>query len=202
MPTQPEADGLLRLPSALAERLTLIGELLHQGREADILLVCDAEGTQLVAKVYRSGVRVAPEVWEKLRGLDARHVVRVHETGRSDGRDFELLEYLEGGSLEAFMSAARATTPGPRMTQIVRQLAEAVEHLHGAGIVHSDLKPSNVLLRSRNPLDLVLTDFGVSKSLDATSRFTQRVFGTVSYCSPEYLFGAQVSAPQDWWALG
>ncbi|MFJ1546088.1 serine/threonine-protein kinase [Streptomyces sp. NPDC088246] len=202
VPAQSAADGLLRLPSALAKRLTVVGELPHQGHEADILLVRDAEGTQLVAKVYRSGVRVAPEVWEKLCGLDARHVVRVHETGHSDGRDFELLEYLEGGSLEAFVSPAQAALPGRQLTRIVRQLAEAVEHLHSAGIVHSDLKPSNVLVRSRDPLDLVLADFGVSKSLDATSRFTQRVFGTVSYCSPEYLFGAQVSAPQDWWAVG
>ncbi|MEU4065434.1 protein kinase [Streptomyces wedmorensis] len=198
----PGSDGLLRLPSALAERLTVVGELPHQGREADILLVRDADGVQLVAKVYRSGVRVAPTVWEKLRNLDARHVVRVLETGHSDGRDFELLEYIEGGSLEALVSPASAAAPERQMTRIVGQLAEAVEHLHGAGIVHSDLKPSNVLVRSRDPLDLVLTDFGVSKSLDATSRFTQRVFGTVSYCSPEYLFGAQVSAPQDWWAVG
>lgn len=197
-----ETGGLLRLPAALAARLTVMRELPHQGREADILLVSDAESTQLVAKVHRSGVRVAAEVWEKLCELDTRHVVRVLETGHSDGRDFELLEYIEGGSLEDVMSPARVPVPGRQMTHIVRQLAEAVEHLHGAGIVHSDLKLSNVLVRSRDPIDLVLTDFGVSKSLEATSRFTQRVFGTVSYCSPEYLFGAQVSAPQDWWAVG
>ncbi|MGW2928318.1 protein kinase domain-containing protein [Streptomyces fungicidicus] len=201
-PARSEPGGLLRLPSALAERFFVVGELPHQGHEADILLVSDAEGTQLVAKVYRSGVRVTPEVWEKLRELDTCCVVRVLETGHSDGRDFELLEYIEGGSLEDVMSNARAPMSGRQVTRIVRQLAEAVEHLHGAGIVHSDLKPSNVLVRSRDPLDLVLTDFGVSKSLEATSRFTQRVFGTVSYCAPEYLFGAQVSAPQDWWAVG
>lgn len=199
IPAAPEPRGLLRLPSALADRFSVVSELPHQGREADVLRVSDESGHDLVAKVYRSGVRVASGVWDRLRSLESRHVVRMVEAGHSDGRDFELLEYVSGGSLEKPAGAELSDLP---VTDAVRQVAEALTHLHGAGIVHGDLKPSNILLRSSDPLDLALADFGVSKSLDVTSRFTQRVFGTVAYCSPEYLLGAQVSAPQDWWALG
>lgn len=193
--------ALLRLPAALAERFVVVGELPHQGREADVLLVRDAAGGEFVAKVYRSGVRVAPEVWERLRGLDTRHVVRVIETGFSDGRDFEVSEYLSSGSLEDLVGAGAVMSPAA-LSGVVSQLTEAVAQLHGAGIVHGDLKPSNVLLRRREPLELALADFGVSKSLDETSRFTQRVFGTLAYAAPEYLFGAEVSGSQDWWAVG
>ncbi|WP_416520565.1 serine/threonine-protein kinase [Streptomyces achromogenes] len=185
----------------LAERFVVVRELPHQGREADVLLVRDAAGDEFVAKVYRSGVRVAPDVWERLRELDTSHVVRVVETGFSDGRDFEVSEYLSEGSLEDLVGAGTVLSPAV-LSGLVAQLTEAVEHLHGAGIVHGDLKPSNVLLRRREPLELALADFGVSKSLDATSRFTQRVFGTLAYSAPEYLFGAQVSGSQDWWAVG
>lgn len=195
------SGALLRLPSALAGRFVVVGELPHQGREADVLLVRDAAGGEFVAKVYRSGVRVMPGVWERLRGLDTRHVVRVVETGFSDGRDFEVSEYLPGGSLED-LARAGAVVPPAVLAGVVSQLTEAVAHLHGAGIVHGDLKPSNVLLRRRDPLELALADFGVSRSLDATSRFTQRVFGTLAYSAPEYLFSAEVSGSQDWWAVG
>ncbi|MCX5208762.1 protein kinase [Kitasatospora sp. NBC_00240] len=191
--------ALLRLPSALAGRFVVVGELPHQGREADVLLVRDAAGVEFVAKVYRSGIRVMPEVWERLRGLDTSHVVEVVETGFSDGRDFEVSEYLASGSLESLVGAV--VSPAV-LSEVVSQLTEAVAHLHEAGIVHGDLKPSNVLVRRRDPLELALADFGVSKSLDATSRFTQRVFGTLAYSAPEYLFSAEVSGSQDWWAVG
>lgn len=193
--------ALLRLPSALAERFVVVGELPHQGREADVLLVRDAAGGEFVAKVYRSGVRVMPEVWERLRGLDTSRVVRVVETGFSDGRDFEVAEYIPGGSLEDLVGVGAVVSPAV-LARVVAQLTEAVAQLHGAGIVHGDLKPSNVLLRRREPLELALADFGVSKSLDTTSRFTQRVFGTLAYSAPEYLFSAEVSGSQDWWAVG
>ncbi|MBD0693101.1 hypothetical protein BG452_12315 [Streptomyces sp. CBMA123] len=166
-----------------------------------MLLVRDAAGGEFVAKVYRSGIRVMPEVWERLRGLDTSHVVRVVETGFSDGRDFELSEYLPGGSLEDLVKAGTVVSPAV-LSGVVSQLTAAVAQLHDAGIVHGDLKPSNVLLRRREPLELALADFGVSKSLDATSRFTQRVFGTLAYSAPEYLFSAEVSGSQDWWAVG
>ncbi|WP_282692088.1 serine/threonine-protein kinase [Streptomyces sp. CC208A] len=196
-----DAPTLLRLPSALVERFVAVRELPHQGREADVLLVRDAEGDEFVAKVYRSGVRVAPGVWERLRGLDTGHVARLIETGFSDGRDYEVSEYLPRGSLEGLTGAGTAVPPAV-LTSVVSQLTEAVAQLHGAGIVHGDLKPSNVLLRRREPLELALADFGVSKSLDATSRFTRRVFGTLAYSAPEYVFGAEVSGSQDWWSVG
>ncbi|WP_051731703.1 protein kinase domain-containing protein [Kitasatospora phosalacinea] len=192
---------LLRLPSALAGRYSVVGELPHQGHEADVLLIRDGSGAGFVAKVYRSGIRVMPEVWERLRGLDTDRVLRAVETGFSDGRDYEVSEYLAAGSLED-LARAGTVLPPPVLTEVVSQLTEALAHLHGAGVVHGDLKPSNVLLRGRDPLELVLADFGVSKSLDATSRFTQRVFGTLAYSAPEYLFGAEVSASQDWWSVG
>ncbi|CAM5276379.1 hypothetical protein SALBM135S_09629 [Streptomyces alboniger] len=88
--------------------------------------------------------------------------------------------------------------------ETVRQIAEALGALHSVGIIHQDLEePENVLVRSRDPLDLALTDFGVSRVLDQT-RAAAGAAGTLAYLAPELLLssGGQTSRARDWWALG
>jgi eukaryotic-like serine/threonine-protein kinase len=73
--------------------------------------------------------------------------------------------------------------------------------LNQAHITHSDLKPGNILLGTRAPLWLALSDFGLSKYLgDASMRFTRRGH-TIAYAAPES-FSGRFSSAQDWWALG
>jgi len=88
----------------------------------------------------------------------------------------------------------------PRVKEVLKELTEAVEALHEKHILHRDIKPSNILVRSLTPLDLVLTDFGISSvaqvSLHQTS--TNR---TVAYSAPEALTGV-VSKASDWWSVG
>ncbi len=85
---------------------------------------------------------------------------------------------------------------------VTRELADALHVLHQNNLLHLDLKPSNILLRSVHPLDLVLIDFGIATALDAdmSKKFTQ-VRGTPMYQSPESYSGG-MGRPADWWGLG
>jgi hypothetical protein len=183
-------ESLVRLPGALAHRFQVTGELPVQGAESDLLLVRDGSG-EYVVKIYRRGYTADREVWAMLPRLASANIVRILETGHSDGRDYEVLEYLPEGNLRALM------TRPVDIREVVRQLAEGLKSLHDAGIVHRDLKPENVLVRGSQ---LVITDFGLSKVIEQSVVFASSS-RTLAYAAPESLSG-QVSPARDWWSLG
>ncbi|MGI5459536.1 serine/threonine-protein kinase [Streptomyces sp. CA-249302] len=202
-PRAQAAEVLTVLPKQLAFRFRLLSELPAAGAEANLLLVADEDSRQRVVKLYRrTGPQASREVWEQLPRLSHPHVVHILETGQAGQRDYELMEYVHGGNLAQFVGGG---TDGPEtmVTETVRQIASALSALHDVGIIHQDLKPENVLVRSRHPLDLALTDFGVSRVLDQT-RAAATAAGTLAYLAPELLLssGGQTSRARDWWALG
>jgi eukaryotic-like serine/threonine-protein kinase len=201
-----EAEELLTvLPKQLAARFRLLSELPAAGAEANLLLVTDEESRQLVVKLYRrTGEQASRAVWEQIPKLNHPHVVRILDTGQAGQRDYELMEYVQGGNLARFVGRGTGgPEPETMVTETVRQIASALSALHDVGIIHQDLKPENVLVRSRHPLDLALSDFGVSRVLDQT-RAAATAAGTLAYLAPELLLstGGQTSRARDWWALG
>lgn len=194
---------LLQLPSALRSRYRVLEAFEARGAEADILLVepCPHEGkvpAALVAKIYRQGILPSAEVQARIARVDAPHRVTVFETGSSDGRAYEVMEYCTHGSLRQYMG--RQAQPVAFISEVIRELAGALKAVHEASLVHRDLKPENVLLRSEQPLDLVLTDFSTASVMDATQRFTGMA-RTLLYAAPEALSGV-LDAKADYWALG
>ncbi|MEV6544222.1 protein kinase [Streptomyces sp. NPDC051665] len=198
-----QRETLTVLPKQLAARFQLLEELPAAGAEANLLLVADQSSRQLVAKIYRrAGRQASREVWAKIPRLNHRYVVQILETGEAGQRDYELMEYVSGGNLARFVGQ-RTDATDAMVTETVRQIASALSALHEVGIIHQDLKPENVLVRSTDPLDLALTDFGVSRVLDQT-RAAATAAGTLAYLAPELLLssGGQTSRARDWWALG
>lgn len=201
--TAPPEETLTVLPRQLAARFRLLHEIPAAGAEANLLLVADENARELVAKIYRrSGHQASREVWLKVPALNHPHVVRILETGEAGHRDYELMEYVPGGNLARLVGRS-ADAVAAMAAETVRQIASALSALHGVGIVHQDLKPENVLVRSVRPLDLALSDFGVSRVLDQT-RAAATAAGTLAYLAPELLLssGGQTSRARDWWALG
>lgn len=194
----PAASGLLRLPSALRDRYQVRETLPARGAEAEILLVEGADGGTRIAKLYRQGIVPPTEVQQRLARIDPAHRVQVFEAGISDGHAYEVMEYCRHGSLRQHLSP-RPMQPD-FIAEIVRELQVALAAVHAAGVVHRDLKPENVLLRSREPLDLVLTDFSTASAMDATQRFTS-IARTLMYAPPESLSGV-IDAKADYWSLG
>ncbi|MCZ4096920.1 serine/threonine-protein kinase [Streptomyces sp. So13.3] len=205
-PSEPSAEPemLTVLPRQLAARFRLLSELPAAGAEANLMVVADDQGRELVAKIYRrSGQQASRQVWAEIPRLANPYIVRVLETGEAGQRDFELMEYVRGGNLAQFVGHTAVGDPAALVTEMVRQISSALSALHGVGIIHQDLKPENVLVRSRSPLDLALSDFGVSRVLDQT-RAEATAAGTLAYLAPELLLssGGQTSRARDWWALG
>lgn len=185
---------------ALQGRFSVVGELAAQGAEADLLLVTDPAGARFVIKIFRRGIRPDPSVWQAFAALTSPHIVHIVETGHTNGRDYELLEYVPGGNLRELAARSPGALPARSLHETVVQLSDAMQCLHAAGIVHRDLKPENVLVRAVTPLNLAVTDFGLSKTLDQSMVFASSS-RTLAYAAPESLSG-QVSPARDWWSLG
>ena len=128
---------------------------------------------------------------------------RLYETFHSPRRIYLVLELAEGGELLDAI-AARGTYCEADAARCVHQLCEALAYMHGLGVVHSDLKPSNLLLASRDPdAPLKVTDFGLgSVVLGPTTHAALGLVGTPDYMPPEALRGEKHTAAVDMWATG
>ena len=113
-------------------------------------------------------------------------IVAIYDSGRDGDYLFLALEYVDGQDVERVMRS-RGRLPPRRCLQIVRQVAESLEHLHETGIVHRDLKPSNFLIRRDG--SVVLTDLGLARAVEEESSggITRAGYtvGTVDYMPPE-----------------
>ncbi|MDR1965845.1 MAG: protein kinase, partial [Synergistaceae bacterium] len=179
-------------------------QLPTKGAEADIYIVL-ASGAKRVLKLYRHRLEPKLEILNRITEISQKNshcFVTFYETGfdEATGRWYELQEYMPNGSLR---EAAQATKRSEEfISALVPELAEAIHCLHENGIIHCDIKPANVLIRTLDPLDLVLTDFGISSLLasDMSQKMTS-LKGTPMYWAPE-AFSREIGRPCDWWGLG
>src|SRR5204862_416013 len=100
---------------------------------------------------------------EAVARLQHPNIVQIFDIGEADGAPFLALELLEGGSLAE--RARRSPQPPGEAARLVQTLARAVQHAHEQGVVHRDLKPTNVLLTATGTLKV--SDFGLAKRLHA-----------------------------------
>ncbi len=111
------------------------------------------------------------------------------------------MEYVAGGTLRDCLRSRQ--TPGIDAAEVVaiaRSLLDALAYVHDAGIIHGDLKPSNILLRG--PTEIVLCDFGVAEFAAAATAADDRPAGTPLYLAPEQFHGAPPSPRTDLYAVG
>ncbi|GAA1181709.1 hypothetical protein GCM10009584_24820 [Ornithinimicrobium humiphilum] len=134
--------------------------------------------------------------------LASEHVVRVYDAFVHDGSPWIVMEHVRGPSLSALIEGGR-TLPVRQVARIGAQVATALAAAHGAGIVHRDVKPGNVLLTDETGRAAKLTDFGIARAEDDHQLTrTGMVSGTAAYFSPELARGEEPSTASDAWALG
>jgi eukaryotic-like serine/threonine-protein kinase len=137
--------------------------------------------------------------YEIAERIDNPDVVRIHDLGVSDEHAWLVMEYFPLGDLRQRMRAGIAPREALRVAALI---ALALATIHGAGVLHRDLKPGNVMLREDGSIGLI--DFGLSKdaalALDLTD--TGAIFGTPHYMSPEQGHAEAIDARSDLYSLG
>jgi protein kinase-like protein len=136
--------------------------------------------------------------------VDHPHVVTVFEVGEQAGLLYLAMQWVDGIDLRALLDGQHRLAPD-RAVRIGAQVASALGAVHEAGLIHRDVKPSNVLVRDIGGHDhAYLTDFGVAKMPGAHGDLTRTgwVIGTAGYLSPEQIRGEGAGPRSDLYALG
>lgn len=182
-----------------------IAKKIGESEKAVVYLAASAAlGTDVALKVSRttregSAERQALErEYKAILAIRDPSVVSIHDYGVENGLEYLAMEYFPRGDLKArmYFGVTEAET-----LRYLEQIAAALRVVHGAGLLHRDLKPPNVMLRESD--EVVLIDFGLARTLDgAHSTRTGVLRGSPYYMSPEQALGEELDARSDLYSLG
>jgi serine/threonine protein kinase len=132
--------------------------------------------------------------------LEHRSIVPVYDHGEHEGQPYLTMRFMSGGSVDDLLT--NGPMPLDRILSILEQIAPALDYAHSKGVLHRDMKPSNVLMDDDH--GAYLTDFGIARVLGETGGqiTTQGIVGTPSYMSPEQAQGQPLDARSDLYGLG
>ncbi len=138
---------------------------------------------------------------ELAMSLEHPNVVPIHDAGEAEGRLYLAMRRVEGTDLRALLRREGALDPA-RALAIVAQIAQALDAAHAKGLVHRDVKPSNVLLDDNE--HVYLADFGLTRRLSevASLQAEAATLGTPAYLAPEQIEGGDVDGRADVYSLG
>lgn len=150
-----------------------------------------AETDALVARFEREARTVAR--------LSHPNVIGIHEIGVVEGQHFLAMEFLRGQTLRQRLTRSRL--PARETCSVLTQIAGALDAVHAAGIVHRDVKASNIMLLPDGTAKLL--DFGIARSSEEAEITSDgAILGTPSYMAPEHVRGEPAAPATDLWSLG
>jgi serine/threonine-protein kinase len=138
--------------------------------------------------------------------VDDPHIIPVFEAGEESGVLFIAMRYVRGGDVRSLIDRGGPLPPA-RATEIISQVASALDAAHSRGLVHRDVKPANMLLDESagtdRPDHVYLSDFGLTKASLAVTGLTStgQFLGTLDYVAPEQIEGRPVDGRTDLYAL-
>ena len=168
----------------------------------------ESTGVKIVLKVLQQLPDVADNIgafdrflqeYELIAEIEHPNIVKIYDLGVSDDHAHIAMEYVDAGDLKRRISAGMNE---PDALRYLGQIASALAKIHDVGILHRDLKPGNIMLRSDDSIALI--DFGLAKRMRLRMELTDEgeIFGTPYYMSPEQGHGNGVDHRSDIYSLG
>src|SRR3989442_4681310 len=196
-------------PGTLLGKRYEILAVLREGGMGTVYKARDLELGRLVAlKVIRPEIASRPEILERFKReillasqVTHKNVLRIHDFGEAGDVRFISMNYVEGPNLKTLLEK-EGPLPLDRGLALARQIGEALQAAHDAGIVHGDVRPQIVLVDEDGTA--YIADFGISRSLaeGGTMTDTGAILGTVDYMSPEQARGETPDHRGDLFSFG
>jgi hypothetical protein len=161
------------------------------------LIAPEAAAEEIFAKRFADESRIAASI-------EHPNVVPIYAAGEENGVPYIAMRYVAGSDLGRRIAREGRLDPEVAVA-LIAQVANGLDAIHAAGLVHRDVKPANVLLSGQEGEEHAYnTDFGVARNVATNSGLTQtgRFVGTLDYVAPEQISGGQVDARVDVYALG
>lgn len=192
--------------AALGQRYEVLGEAGH-GSMGSVYKARDRETGEVVAiKLLKPEIASDQKMVERFknellfaRKITHKNVCRVYDFNRAGSIAFTSMEYVEGESLRSVLNRFGGL-PQRKAIHVALQICSGLKEAHAQGIVHRDLKPENVMVDPQGNVKIM--DFGIARSMEASTNLTGTMVGTPAYMAPEQVSGKPVDFRTDIYALG
>lgn len=200
-------EALAEVKLALAAKYEIVAEIGHGGNATVYQAIQKNLDRKVALKVLLPHLANDAGFLERFH-MEARaiarlrhpNIVTIFDEGNENGVHFMAMEYLEGKDLHRLVKERGRLSVGEAV-DMVRSIAPALDYAHSYGVVHRDVKSSNIIITS--PRTAVLTDFGIAQSdYGSTQSKGGPILGTPKFMSPEQAAGRTVDARTDFYSLG
>jgi serine/threonine protein kinase len=172
-------DNFLDTGTLLCEKYSVERRLEVASGEADLYL-CSYGDDKYVAKLYKRQAAIKQDVVERLLRMDSPYVAKLFESSTHNGLPIEILHYYKNGSLQG-----KLFSYDELVQTLIPNINEGLRVLHSGGIIHKDLKPSNIMLADDGK-SVAIIDFGISSVMsDSGSVVVTKTGMTPEYSAPE-----------------
>ena len=187
--------------TVLLDKYTINSKMNTVSGEAELYRCTDNNQNEYVVKIYQRENAIKPEIIEKLKSINSPNVAKIIDSGLYENYPFVILPYYSNGSLvEAVLSKGMTFDLNEIKEFVLPSLNNGLKVLHDNGIIHKDLKPSNIMI-SEDGTNLVIIDFGISSDTNGGTVVVTKTGMTPTYLAPETLSNTYLKET-DYYALG
>ena len=195
------------VPTQLADRYKVLSRLGEGGTAVVYLAVDKVLKREVVLKIL-SNPSLPGELAEEyflreaqiVAGMSHPNIVTIFDVGNAGNRLYQVMEYIEGRSLDEVLSVEKKGFPLERVARIGTDLARAIGYAHERKIIHRDIKPGNIMMLPDGSVKLM--DFGMAKALEVHRDRSAYICGTPDYMSPEQEAGHDLTPSSDIYSFG